>query len=325
MFGFYELQLPEKLRSKLDSVNQKQKGGTLIGVFVMGILAALLASPCVSAPLAGVLLFISTADSVLLGGIALFSIGLGIGLPLIVLGTTGTNILPKAGGWMNTVKSFFGVIMLALAAYFVKHLLPGPIMMVIWASLLIVPAIYMGAGQTLDGAASGWQKLWKGLGIMMMIYGAALIIGAAGGRTNPLQPLELKLGGQTENSTKEHLNFTRVTSIPELESQLKQATQNGQPVMLDYYADWCIACVEMEHDAFQNPKVVRLLSSHHLIQVDLTSTNDADKLLDKYSLIGPPSILFFDMTGTENRDARVVGEMKSARFTRHLQQHVILN
>jgi len=324
MFGFYELQLPEKIRSKLDGVNQKQKSGTLIGVFVMGILAALLASPCVSAPLALVLVFISTSNDVVLGGVALFSIGLGIGLPLIIMGTTGSNILPKAGAWMETVKAFFGILMLALAAYFIKHLLPGTLMMMIWAALLIIPAIYMGAMQTLETNASGWAKLWKGLGVIMLIYGAMLIVGAASGESNPLQPINTGSVSSSNHMSQQRLQFTTVTSDRELSEQLLQATLKKRPVMLDYYADWCISCIEMEHGAFKDPEVVQLLSSHHLIQVDLTDTEDANLLLDRYELIGPPSILFFDQNGKEIRTARIVGEMDIPSFTNHLKKNITL-
>ncbi|MEJ2670406.1 MAG: cytochrome c biogenesis protein CcdA, partial [Gammaproteobacteria bacterium] len=190
MFGFYELQLPSALRDRLNDVSQKQKGGNLIGVFIMGVLSALVVSPCVSAPLAGVLLYVTQGSDAVKGGLALFGLGLGMGAPLIAIGTTGANLLPRAGVWMDNVKSVFGVLLLAVGAWMIRSVVPSTLMMWIWAALLIIPSIYMGA---LSPVTTRWQSLWKGIALMMLTYGVALIIGAAMGQTNPLKPLPVSI------------------------------------------------------------------------------------------------------------------------------------
>lgn len=322
MFGFYELQLPSGLQNRLNDIGNNQKGGQLIGVFIMGIIAALVASPCISAPLAGALMYIAQTGDPTYGALALFSLGLGIGTPLIILGTTGGNVLPKAGMWMDSVKALFGVLMLFVATYLVKHLVPAGIMMMIWASLLIIPAIYMGALHTVE---DGWPKLWKGVGIIMLIYGTTLILGALSGNTNPFQPLggfqvaQNSGGAKSKSSTQ--LAFQRVRTVSELDTALAAAKDSGKPAMIDYYADWCIACIEMEHAAFQDAVVFDTLRGHSLIQIDLTNNDDADALLDRYNLLGPPSILFFDSNGEEISNSRVVGEMKSLQFRTHVQKY----
>lgn len=323
MFGFYELQLPSSFQNRLNDIGNNQKGGQLIGVFIMGVIAALVASPCISAPLAGALMYIAQTGDPNFGALALFSLGLGIGTPLVILGTTGGNVLPKAGMWMNSVKALFGVLMLFVAAYLVKHLVPATLMMMIWAALLIIPAIYMGALHTVEG---GWPKLWKGVGLIMFIYGTTLILGALSGNTNPLQPLigfqvAQQSGGGAQNKSSTQLTFQRVRTISELDSALAAAKDSGKPAMIDYYADWCIACIEMEHDAFQDAVVYNTLQGHSLIQIDLTNNDEANALLDKYNLLGPPSILFFNSNGEEIGKARVVGEMKSPQFRSHVQKY----
>lgn len=327
MFGFYELQLPSGLQNRLNDIGNKQQGGNTIGVFVMGVIAALVASPCISAPLAGALIYISKTGDPLFGATALLAMGIGIGSPLIILGTTGGNIMPKAGAWMNSVKALFGVLLLGVAVYLVKHLLPPALLMLIVATMLIIPAIYMGAMHPVE---NGWPKLWKGVGIMMMIYGCILLIGLATGGTNPMRPLEkLAVGsggantGLSSQTTNQGLTFHRVRDMASLESALADAKQAGQPVMVDYYADWCVACIEMEHDAFQNPQVISALNDHRLIQIDLTNNDDANQLLDRYGLFGPPSILFFNEKGSEQESARVVGEMKAEEFLNHIETQVL--
>lgn len=332
MFGFYELQLPSSLRDRLSSANDNIKGGNLFGVFLMGMLSALVVSPCVSAPLAGILLYIGTEGNPTLGAFALFSLGMGMGAPLIALATSGANLLPRAGAWMNSVKYLFGVMLLGVAVWLVRTVLPGELVMLLWAALLIIPAIYMGAFDVLDAAASGWRKFWKGVALMMLCSGVTLIIGAALGNTNPLKPLGNLTGvqsahaGQAARPKNLGLKFDRVTTPMQLEAALEEAKLMQEPVMLDYYADWCIACVEMEHYVFSQAQVAEQLDGFTTIQIDITETGPAaNALLDRYNLPGPPSILFFNKQGEQLNEASILGEMKLEKFMNHVDKKVLPN
>lgn len=321
MFGFYEMQLPAFLRDRLNNINQQQQGGHWLGVFIMGILSALVVSPCVSAPLAAALLYIAQTGSPLLGAVALLALGLGMGAPLIVIGTTGANIMPRAGGWMDSVKAFFGIMLLAVAAWLIRSVLPAGLMMIIWAALLIIPAVYL----LTTSHSTGWRTFGKGVGVMLLTYGILIVIGAAAGNTNPLQPITLTANSasNSSNSTASGVVFTEIRSVAQLQQALAEAKQNQRPVMLDYYADWCIACVEMEHDAFQNPEVKKSLEGFTLLQANLTDNPETDALLSQFKLIGPPSILFFNPQGQWLEKSTVMGQMNSAEFNQHLQVEVL--
>lgn len=322
MFGFYEMQLPAFIRDRLNNINQKQQGGHWLGVFIMGILSALVVSPCVSAPLAAALLYIAQSGSPLLGGLALLALGLGMGAPLIVIGTTGANVLPRAGAWMDGVKAFFGVLLLAVGAWLARTVFPEAVMMVIWAGLLMIPALYL----LTNTLTSGWGKFAKGMAVMLLTYGILILIGAASGQTNPLKPLAFNSVSATSASTGKTntgLVFNKIYTLNELQQALTTAQNNQQPVMLDYYADWCIACIEMEHNAFQDTAVNQSLSGFKLLQVDLTNNPETDALLSAYQLIGPPSILFFDKTGQWLEKSTVMGEMNAMQFHQHIQQQVL--
>ncbi len=322
MFGFYEMQLPAFIRDRLNNINQKQQGGNWLGVFIMGILSALVVSPCVSAPLAAALLYIAQTGSPLLGALALLALGLGMGAPLIIIGTTGANVLPRAGAWMDGVKAFFGVLLLAVGAWLVRTVLPDTIMMLIWAALLIIPAFYL----LTSTMSSGWSKFGKGVAIMLITYGILIIVGAASGQTNPLKPLNLNTISTTTSSTSvtnTDLAFSKVTTLAQLQQALSDAKNNHQPVMLDFYADWCIACVEMEHGAFQDAAVKVSLKDFKLIQADLTNNPETDALLSQFKLIGPPSILFFDKNGHWLEKATLMGQMDAVKFNQYIQQQVL--
>ena len=320
MFGFYELQLPASWQNKLSGASGKQ-GGTLHGVAVMGVLSAIIVGPCVAPPLAGALFYISQTGDAVLGGTALFAMGMGMGTPLLVIGTSAGNLLPRAGAWMETIKHIFGVLMLGVAVWFMERVLPGSLALALWAILFIVTAIYMGA---LDRSErqSQWQGLWRGLGLAMLAYGLILMVGAASGGNNMFKPLQGLLNkdqaGDVRSST---LSFQTIKGVDGLQSVLDQAVNEDKYVMLDFYADWCITCKEMEHEAFSDSRVHQMLSNVILLQADVTENNEIDQaLLKKFSLYGPPAILFFNKQGVEEKSHRLVGFMKTDDFLNHVNE-----
>ncbi len=322
MFGFYELQLPTVLQSRFTTMSHHQKGGTLIGVAVMGALSALIVGPCVAAPLAGALIYIGQTGDALLGGLALFSMGLGMGVPLLVIGASAGSLLPKVGPWMATVKSFFGVVMLAVAIWMLERILPAVVTMFLWALLLIIGSIYLGATDAQSAGCSGWRRLSKGVGLVLLAYGLLLLVGVASGGSDPLQPLVRLIGGTAANE-KKSLLFQPVRSSEELDQRLAQAAAEGRWVMLDYYADWCISCKEMEHDTFTDPRVHAALGEVLILQADVTENGPADRaLLKRFDLVGPPATLFFGPDSVERKAARVVGYLDAEAFLNHLKNHL---
>ncbi len=318
MFGFYELQLPSAFESRIAGLTNRIKGGHFFGVFLMGALSALILSPCVAAPLAAALLYISQTHDVLLGGSALFALSMGMGVPLLLLGASAGDLLPKAGAWMNAVRNFFGVVMLAMAVWLVSPLLPVAVQLLLWAALLIVPAIYMHAVDALPANAHKWLKFWKGVAIIMLVLGITLLIGAMSGAKSPLQPLAGLRGNATETQVS-HLPFQPVKTVTELEEKIQASA--GKLVMLDFYADWCVACKEMELFTFSDPRVQARLRNAVLLQADVTqnSTDDAE-LLKRFNLFGPPGIIFFDGNGEELTQMRVIGFQNADKFLQNLKQ-----
>ena len=316
MFGFYELQLPAALQSKLTNTSNRLHGGHLSGVFVMGALSAVIVSPCVAAPMAAALLYIGQTHDAWLGGTALFALAMGMGLPLLLIGASAGALLPKAGAWMEAVKRFFGVLMLALAIWLISTLIPLSIQMLLWAALLVLSAIYMHALDALPNNASGWQKLWKGIGILALLLGSAYLIGALSGARDILRPLAALGNGQAEAAAT--LQFVRVKNVAELDGRIAQA--NGKTVMLDFYADWCISCKEMERYTFTDAKVQAKLKNAMLLQIDVTANSDEDKvLLKRFELFGPPAILFFDAQGREQDGHRMIGYQDARQFLQLLK------
>ena len=314
MFGFYELQLPAALQSRLSAAGNKQTGGTLNSAALMGALSAVIVGPCVAPPLAGSLLYISQTGNAVLGGLALFAMGMGLGVPLLILGGSAGTLLPRVGAWMVAIKRVFGVVMLAVAIWFMQRVIAAQLALMLWAVLLIVSAIYMGALDRLE-AGGGWRRLWKGLGIVMLIYGAVLIVGAAGGSDDLFRPLP----GIKQEATA-GIQFKRIKDLDTLERELSAAHAAGRQVMLDFYADWCITCIEMEEYTFSDPRVRAVLRDVVLLQADVTATNADDRaLMTTFHLFGPPAILFFDMAGKENQSHRLVGFVDADEFLRHLQ------
>ncbi len=314
MFGFYELQLPSALQSRLSETANRQ-GGSLPAIAVMGALSALIVGPCVAAPLAGALLYIAQTGDAVLGGAALFAMALGMGVPLLIVGVFSRSLLPKAGPWMDGVKKFFGVLMLAVALWMVTPVIPVWAQMLGWAALMIVPAIYLHALDPLPARASGWHKLWKGLGVALLLAGTAMLAGVLGGSRDPLQPLDFLKGGAAASPSAASAHgpqFERLLTAAELDQTLKSATK---PVILDFYADWCVSCKEMEKFTFADPKVAEKLARFTLLQADVTASTDEDKaLLKRFGLFGPPGIIFFDAQGREIQNLRVVGYMAPEQF-----------
>lgn len=308
MFGFYELQLPSSLQSKLNEISNKQKQGSLVGVAIMGFLSALIVGPCVAPPLAAALAYIGTTGDAVLGASALFVMALGMGMPLLLIGISAGKLLPRAGGWMEVVKAVFGVVMLAIAVSMLERLvptyLPGFMTMLMWALLLIVPAIYMGALEPLPEGSTGWRKLWKGLGVAFLVYGGVLLIGAGAGKHDPLAPLE-GIGVSASGGPQAVRNsFIKIKTVDELNAEMAKAQGASKNVLLDFYADWCVYCKTMEKKVFPHPDVVSRTADMVLLKADVTSDTS---LLTHFKLVAPPTVILFDETGAE-RD-RIIGDV----------------
>jgi thiol:disulfide interchange protein DsbD len=324
MFGFFTLQLPASLQAKLSETSHRQKSGSLIGVAVMGVLSALIVGPCAGPVLIGALLYTSQSGDYLTGALAMFALGNGMGAPLLVICTSGGKLLPKAGGWMDTVKAVFGVILLGVAILMLERVLPGPVTLAAWALWLIIPAIYMGALDPIAAGASGWLKLWKGLGVAMLIYGIILLLGAATGARNPFDPLRNITAGTSLTASGEHasqhLAFNRIKSIDDFNAAAQESARQGKPVMLDFYADWCTYCIKMEDYTFSDSRVQQALSNVTLLQADVTANDATDlALLNHFNLFAPPAILFFGPDGEERRNHRLVGYMNADDFLEHFK------
>jgi thiol:disulfide interchange protein DsbD len=322
MFGFYELQLPSSLQTRLAEISNRQAGGSLVGVAIMGLLSALIVGPCVAPPLAGALIFIGQTGNAVLGGIALFALSLGMGAPLIAIGTSAGELLPRAGAWMDAVKAVFGVAMLAVAILLLERILPPAIAMLLWSLLLIGSAVFLGALQDLPPEAGGWRKLWKGLGFVLLTYGVLMLVGAASGGKDTVLPLRgLALTGAS-GATAPHALFRHVKSAADLDRELAAASATGKPVMLDFYADWCVTCKEMERYTFSDPAVVARMSRFVLLQADVTANDEQDQALmrERFGIPGPPAILFFDAQGRERQGYRVIGFMSAEEFAAHLRR-----
>jgi len=300
LFGFYELRLPGFIHHRLHGAHQRLEGGRIASVAAMGVFSAVIVSPCVAAPLAGALLYISQTRDVALGGAALFTMALGMGVPLVAVGVSEGALLPKAGPWMGGVRKFFGVLLLAVAIYVVSPVIPVTAQMLAWAALLVGSAMFLRALDPLPPHVSGWWRLWKGAGIVALVAGVALVVGALTGSGDPARPTP----------------WIRVASLAELDERLRSP---GKPVMLDFYADWCVSCKEMEAFTFSDPRVRARMEGMLLLQADVTAGSEADRaLLKRYSLFGPPGIIFFDAAGREIKGLRVIGYQDAERFLKAL-------
>jgi thiol:disulfide interchange protein DsbD len=316
MFGLYELQLPAGLRNHFDGLSRKAEGGQYIGSYVMGFFSALVVSPCVSAPLTGVLLYISTTGNAAFGALALFVMALGMGVPLLILGSTEGRFLPKAGDWMIRIKIFFGIMLLGVAVLLLGRILPGPITLLLWAALATVSAVWLGA---LEPVQPGSGHLWKGLGVLTLIYAAVLVVGAATGNEDPLMPLSRFANvSLTTSAQQPATSFRPVKTSADLDAVVREAAASNKTVMLDFYADWCVSCKLMARNVFTDARVAAVMGKLVLVQADVTRADAEDRaLLDRFGLAGPPAILFF-RNGQELRASRVEGEMGADEFLARL-------
>jgi thiol:disulfide interchange protein DsbD len=311
MFGLFNLQVPAALQSRINELSSRQKQGSLAGTAVMGALSSLIVTACVAPPLVAALAVIGQSGDVLRGAAALFALSLGMGAPLLLLGASAGKLLPRAGAWMDTVKFIFGLMFLGVAIWMLGRLLPGPVTLGLWGLLALFTAGYLGVVAARNASPAA-RNLWRGAGLLAALYGVLLVIGALRGHENPLQPLA---GLGTVKAPAGRLEFQRIKSVADFERELASATAAGRPVMLDFYADWCVSCKEMEHYTFPDPGVRAALGDAVLLQADVTANDDEDQaLLQRFGILGPPTIVFFDAAGRERPEYRVVGFKKADEF-----------
>lgn len=322
MFGFYELQLPALLRNRLNNASQRQRGGTLAGAATMGVLSALLVGPCMTAPLAGALLYIGNTGDVLTGALVLFSMGLGMGVPLLLVGTLGARLLPRPGDWMNRVKALFGFILLGTAIFFVARVLPAALTLGLWGAWVLAIALSLLALVKKLGTDRG-RLSSRYLALLLGLWGGSMVIGAAGGAHDPLQPLTFGASASTLGPSSVRNNFmTRfgpVKTPQALEVQVAAAGQRGQWTLVDFYADWCVSCGVIEREVFADPRVQQALRDMQLLRPDVTANNADDRaLMRTHQILGPPTMLLIGPDGKERRAERIIGELSADEFLARL-------
>lgn len=325
MFGLYDLQMPSGIQSKMASISGNQKSGTTVGAFVMGAISSLVVTACVAPALIAALTVMAQTGDVVRGGTALFAMSLGMGAPLLAVGAAQGQLLPKAGPWMVAIKGAFGFMFLGLAIWMLSRILPGGATMALWAALIFMGGVFMGGLTSLTPDAGVAQKLGKGFGLLAILYGLVLFLGALTGGTNPLKPMaSIQFAGGGVSAVKEkHLEFTRIKTVDDLDREIEKAAAAGKSVMLDFYADWCVSCIEMEEYTFITPEVQAALSNTVPVQADVTK-NDADDqvLLERFGVFGPPTIIFFGSDGEQRHGYEVVGFMNAEDFAAHVREAV---
>ena len=325
MFGFYSIQMPASVQSWLSNFSNKQEGGSLHGAIFMGAASALIIGPCAGPVIIGALAYVATESDPVIGFLAMFILGNGLGLPLLAVGTFGGHVLPKAGTWMDTVKAAAGAVLLAIAILFLERIsfISSTTIMLLWATYFIVAGVYLGALDAIKEGASGWFKLWKGLGVVFIIYGVIVMLGGVTGARNFNDPMHGSslTAGNGGAAEKQHLKFKRIKTDQDLKNEIAAAKAAGKYIMLDFYADWCTYCKQFEDYVFTNKEVQTLLKDFVLLQADVTANDAGDQALNKYTSVqAPPAILFFAKDGKEIRNYRIVGNMNAETFIKHVKQ-----
>ncbi len=319
MFGAYTLQLPSALQTRLSDVSNRQKSGTFIGTFIMGALSALVVTACVAPAIIAALSVISQSKQIFRGAAALYATGLGMGVPLLIVGASANSLLPKAGPWMDTVKQLFGVLFLGVAIYLLQPIVPAAVSMLLWAALAVVAGFWIFSLKARDGSPA--LAPLRAAGLLAICYGVLVLIGVASGSKDPLQPLDrLSAGVAGSAAPQSHgLSFVRIKTVEDLERAVVAAGAAQKPVMLDFYADWCVSCKEMEKYTFTDPQVQALLANAVLLQADVTANDEADQtLLKHFEIFGPPTIAFFGADGVERKNFRLVGFSPAEKFRAHV-------
>lgn len=321
MFGVYELQMPSAIQSRVASLANRQRAGTFIGTAVMGALSALIVTACVAPPLIATLAVMGQSGDVARGAAALFALSIGMGSPLLVVGASAGSFLPKAGAWMNAVKGAFGVMMLGVAIWMMDRVLPGTVTLLLWALLVFLSGVFLGAFDPLPEQAAPRRRLAKGFGVLACLYGALMVIGATLGGDNPLRPIPrgvLSGGGAV---AVERLEFREIETLASLETVLAEARGANRPVMIDFTAEWCVSCKEIEEYTFPDATVIAALEPFVLLRADVTANNDDDKaLLEYFASYGPPTIAFFDSQGRPQNPYKLVGYVPAAEFAAHVAE-----
>ena len=327
MFGVFQLQMPAAVQTRLANLANRQKGGTFVGTAVIGALTALIVTTCVAPPLIGALTFISQTGDVARGSGALFALSMGMGSPLLLVGASAGRLLPKVGPWMNTVKAAFGVMLLGVAIYMMERVLPGSVTLVLWSLLVFLTGVFLGAFEPLPPSPPPMRRLAKGLGVLACVYGVMLLIGATLGGDDPLRPIPQSAvsrgaaGGMLAAQDEGELSFREIETVAALDAALDEARTASRPVMLDFTADWCVSCKEMEEYTFPEPGVIGALEPFMLLRADVTENNDDDRaLLQRFRSFGPPTIAFFDAGGTERENYKLVGFVPADKFRDHVQR-----
>ena len=323
MFDLYDLQIPSAIQNRLTNISKNQNSGTLIGAFMMGAISSLIVTACVGPALIAALTVIAQTGDIARGGAALFAMSMGMGTPLLIVGIVQGKLLPKAGPWMVTAKHAFGFMMLGLAIWMVSRVLPGGITLALWGILVVIVGIYVGGLMKLSENSSNIQKLSKGAGLISIIFGSVLLVGSLAGSDSLLRPLEGLKYTSSNRDIPEHrgLKFQQVKTTADLDTALFNAAAEGKTTMLDFYADWCISCIEMEEFTFTKDAVKDALSNTILLQADVTANDQADQaLMDRFNVFGPPTIIFFDADGSKRAGYEVVGYMKANEFARHVNR-----
>lgn len=320
MFGLFEIQMPSAIQSRISQLANRQKGGGFFGTAIIGALTALIVTTCVAPPLIGALAVIGQSGDVVRGSAALFALSIGMGTPLLLVGASAGKLLPKVGPWMNVVKAGFGVMMIGLAIWMLERILPGSVTLLLWALLIFLTGVFLGAFESLPAEPRPSRRLAKGIGVLACLYGAILLIGSLLGGEDPLKPIPQYAGGFAAQAERETgPAFIDLATVDQLQILLAEARAAGQPVMVDFTADWCTSCKEMEEKTFPDSGVMAALAPYMLLRADVTENDDDDKaLMEYFGTYGPPTMAFFDRSGAEVDPYRLVGFVAAGEFSAHV-------